>query len=152
VQFGHGETNQVIKIPIIDDMEFEKDENFEIELYEPEGGAKLGKINRTAVTITNDDEFNSVLNKMLLMTNANVDSMKVHHETWAQQLKDAMNVNGGDVENASTVIPSKVFFFFNMSFPNHLSPLHIGRLHHALPNLWFQGTIAFFVKTCIIFF
>ena len=47
-------------------------------------------------------EFNSVLNKMLLMTNANVDSMRVHHETWAQQLKDAMNVNGGDVENAST--------------------------------------------------
>merc|ERR1711963_107405 len=46
--------------------------------------------------------FNSVLNKMLLMTNANVDSMRVHHETWAQQLKDAMNVNGGDVENAST--------------------------------------------------
>ena len=84
-------------------MEFEKDENFEIELYEPEGGAKLGKINRTAVTITNDDEFNSVLNRMLLMTNANVDSMKVHHETWAQQLKDAMNVNGGDVENATTV-------------------------------------------------
>jgi len=102
VEFKHGETNQVIKIPIIDDMEFEKDENFEIELYEPEGGAKLGKINRTAVTITNDDEFNSVLNKMLLMTNANVDSMKVHHETWAQQLKDAMNVNGGDMENAST--------------------------------------------------
>merc|ERR1719507_2292491 len=102
VQFKHGETNQVIKIPIIDDMEFEKDENFEIELYEPEGGAKLGKINRTAVTITNDDEFNSVLNKMLLMTNANVDNMRVHHETWAQQLKDAMNVNGGDVENATT--------------------------------------------------
>ena len=104
VHFKHGETNQLIKIPIIDDMEFEKDENFEIELFEPEGGAKIGKINRTAVTITNDDEFNSVLNRMLLMTNANVDSMKVHHETWAQQLKDAMNVNGGDVENASTVI------------------------------------------------
>ena len=103
IEFKHGETHQLIKIPIIDDMEFEKDENFEIELYEPEGGAKLGKINRTAVTITNDDEFNSVLNRMLLMTNANVDSMKVHHETWAQQLKDAMNVNGGDVENATTV-------------------------------------------------
>ena len=38
---------------------------------------------------------------MIKMTNANVDSMRVHHETWAQQLKDAMNVNGGDVENAS---------------------------------------------------
>lgn len=101
VHFKHGETHQFIKIAIIDDYQFERDENFEIELFEPEGGAKLGKINRTAVTITNDDEFNSVLNKMLLMTNANLDSMKVHHETWAQQLKDAMNVNGGDVENAT---------------------------------------------------
>merc|ERR1712012_1386314 len=93
VHFKHGETHQFIKIAIIDDYQFERDENFEIELFEPEGGAKLGKISRTAVTITNDDEFNSVLNKMLLMTNANLDSMKVHHETWAQQLKDAMNVN-----------------------------------------------------------
>lgn len=33
----------------------EKDEHFEIELFDPEGGAKLGQINRTAVTITNDD-------------------------------------------------------------------------------------------------
>jgi solute carrier family 8 (sodium/calcium exchanger) len=102
VMFKHGETRQIIKIPIVNDMEFEKDENFEIELYEPEGGAKLGKINRTSVTITNDDDFNSVLQRMLLMTNANLDGMRVHHETWAQQLKDAMNVNGGDVENATT--------------------------------------------------
>merc|ERR1712088_1144796 len=101
VQFRHGETQQLLRIPIIDDMEFEKDENFEIELFEPEGGAKLGKVARTAVTITNDDEFNSVLNKMLLMTNANLDGMRVDQETWAQQLKDAMNVNGGDIENAT---------------------------------------------------
>lgn len=46
---------QNIEIPIIDDMTPEKDEHFEIELYDPEGGAKLGQINRTAVTITNDD-------------------------------------------------------------------------------------------------
>jgi len=54
------------------------------------------------LTITNDDEFNSVMNKLLLMTNANVDGMRVHNETWAQQIKDAMVVNGGDVENATT--------------------------------------------------
>ena len=39
-------------------MEFEKDENFEIELFDAEGGAKIGKVNRTAVTITNDDGNN----------------------------------------------------------------------------------------------
>ena len=46
---------QLLRIPIVNDMEFEKDENFEIELFEPQGGAKLGKVARTAVTITNDD-------------------------------------------------------------------------------------------------
>lgn len=102
IEFKHGETHQILKIPIVNDMTFERDENFDIELFEPEGGAKLGKYNRTVVTIVNDDDFNLVLNRMLKMTNANLDSMKVHHETWAQQLKDAMNVNGGDVENATT--------------------------------------------------
>jgi solute carrier family 8 (sodium/calcium exchanger) len=62
---------------------------------------QVGKINRTAVTITNDDEFNSVMNKMMVMTSMNVDGMRVHNETWAQQLKDAMNVNGGRVDDAS---------------------------------------------------
>ena len=40
---------------------------------------------------------------MMLMTNTNIDEMRVHNETWAQQLKDAMNVNGGDIENASAI-------------------------------------------------
>jgi len=103
LKFNHGETHQIIRVPIVNDMVFERDEMFEVILSDATGGAKIGSINRTAVTITNDDEFNSVLNKLMLMTNTNVDEMRVHNETWAQQLKDAMNVNGGDIENATTV-------------------------------------------------
>ena len=103
IAFKHGETQRDIKIPIVDDMVYEKDENFEVELYEVNNNALLGKLTRTAVTITNDDEFNSVMNKLLLMTNANVDGMRVHNETWAQQFRDAMIVNGGDVENATSM-------------------------------------------------
>jgi len=55
IKFRHGETQQMLRIPIVNDMEFEKDENFEVELFEPQGGAKLGKVCRTAITITNDD-------------------------------------------------------------------------------------------------
>ena len=56
LKFKHGETQRSISIPITDDMEFEKDENFEVELYEISiEGAQIGKISRTAVTITNDD-------------------------------------------------------------------------------------------------
>ncbi|XP_071540523.1 sodium/calcium exchanger 2-like isoform X3 [Panulirus ornatus] len=99
--FKHTEIEQNIEIPIIDDMTPEKDEHFEIELYNPEGGAKLGQISRTAVTITNDDDFNNVLSNMMMMTNANLDALQVHHDTYVSQIKDALNVNGGDIENAT---------------------------------------------------
>ena len=49
------QTHRTLHIPIVNDMEFEKDENFEIELFDPTDGAKVGRVNRTAVTITNDD-------------------------------------------------------------------------------------------------
>ena len=117
IQFKHGETQRDIKIPIKDDMEYEKDENFEIELYEVSNGAALGKLKRTAVTITNDDEFNSVMTRLLLMTNANVDGMRVHNETWAQQIKDAMVVNGGDVENATAGDYVMHFLTFGFKVP-----------------------------------
>ena len=118
LEFKHGETQRTINIPIIDDMDVEKDENFEVELYEVDNGGKLGKITKTAVTITNDDEFNTIMNKMMMMTNANVDELRVQNETWAQQMKDAMVVNGGDIDGASTAdyimhfltFPFKVIF------------------------------------------
>ncbi len=42
------------------------------------------------------------MNRLAELTNANVNSMQVHQDTWTGQIKDAMNVNGGDIENAST--------------------------------------------------
>ena len=49
---------------------------------------KLTFIKNGKITITNDDEFNSVKNNILLMSNANVVEIRVHNE--AQQFKDAM--------------------------------------------------------------
>ncbi|XP_046399994.1 sodium/calcium exchanger 1-like isoform X2 [Ischnura elegans] len=99
--FKHTEVSRVIEIPIINDMEAEKDECFEIELFNPTGGAKLGAINRMAITITNDEDFNNVMGHLMSLTNANMDAIRVHRDTWASQIKDAMNVNGGDLENAT---------------------------------------------------
>jgi solute carrier family 8 (sodium/calcium exchanger) len=39
----------------VDDATPEKDECFEVELFNPTGGAKLGRNTKTAITITNDD-------------------------------------------------------------------------------------------------
>lgn len=46
-------------------------------------------------------DFNNVLTNMMRLTNANVHALQVHHETYVSQIKDALNVNGGDIENAT---------------------------------------------------
>lgn len=55
VFFFDFQTKQNLTIPIIDDMNPEKDEYFEVVLYDPTNGAKIGNINRVLVTISNDD-------------------------------------------------------------------------------------------------
>jgi len=103
ITFNHGETHRDLSIPIIDDMEKEKNEKFEVELYEADNQAQLGKQVRTVVTIVNDDEFTGILNKLTFKTRMNLDRVRVHNETYAQQFRDAMLVNGGDVAGASNM-------------------------------------------------
>uniref|UniRef100_A0A8D8M8W6 Sodium/calcium exchanger 3 n=1 Tax=Cacopsylla melanoneura TaxID=428564 RepID=A0A8D8M8W6_9HEMI len=102
VMFKHGEVRRVVEIPIIDDLKAEKDEYFEVKLSDPTGGAKIGSVKHCAVTITNDDAYNSVVDRLMLMTNTNLDAIAVHSETWGQQITSAMNVNGGDLSSATT--------------------------------------------------
>lgn len=45
--------------------------------------------------------FNNMMEKMLVMTNTNVDALAVHRNSWLGQMKDALSVNGGDIENAT---------------------------------------------------
>lgn len=46
---------RVIEIAISNDMALEKDECFEVELFDPTGGAILGHTTKLAVTVTNDE-------------------------------------------------------------------------------------------------
>ena len=49
IKFGNGETKNVLKIPIIELEGKEGDILFEIKLYDPEGGATVGNINKTVI-------------------------------------------------------------------------------------------------------
>ena len=42
-----------------------------------------------------------MVNRLTHTVNMNVDAMKADRATWAEQFRNALNVNGGDVENAS---------------------------------------------------
>jgi solute carrier family 8 (sodium/calcium exchanger) len=46
--------------------------------------------------------FNSILQRMMVMTSHNLKSMEVAHETWKTQMEYALTVNGGDAENATS--------------------------------------------------
>ena len=48
-------------------------------------------------------EFNGMVSRLVNMTNANLDALRVDSTTWAQQFQSAMNVNGGDLEGATTM-------------------------------------------------
>ena len=100
--FKSGEMNKDIKIEIIDDMSTGGiDEYFEVELYETNcEGAKFGKISRTTVTIVDDGEFQDLLDNMMDLTNANLSELSLYQSSWVKQMKNAMCVNGGDLENA----------------------------------------------------
>ncbi|XP_071953755.1 sodium/calcium exchanger 3-like [Antedon mediterranea] len=99
--FEHGEREKNILIPIIDDQEYEKDESFQVELFDPTGGAQLGRLKKTVVTIINDDDYKTILDRVVNITHINMDRLKLGNSSYGDQFVDAMNVNGGDVENAT---------------------------------------------------
>ncbi|XP_071815402.1 sodium/calcium exchanger 2-like isoform X3 [Apostichopus japonicus] len=101
--FEHGEREKNIEIPIIDDQEYEKDESFEIELSDPSPGADLGRLKKTVVTIINDDDYTGVLDRVVAITHINIDRLRIGNSSYADQFRDALNVNGGDVENSTTI-------------------------------------------------
>ncbi|XP_076305676.1 sodium/calcium exchanger 3-like isoform X2 [Tachypleus tridentatus] len=138
--FDHGEVEKNLEIGIIDDFNPEKDEHFEIELFQPSGGAVIGTIKRTTVTITNDDNFNSIMDRLMVLTNVNVDSLKLHSETWVGQLKDAVNANGGDLENATRIDYVLHFLTFGWKVFFALVP----------PTGFLGGWLTFFVSLGVI--
>ncbi|CAG5125255.1 unnamed protein product [Candidula unifasciata] len=101
--FDNQETTKNLIIPLFESQKEERDESFQIELFEPTGGATLGKINKTIVTIVNDEEFNGLVSRIMNMTRANLEALELSKTTYMQQFIEAMNVNGGDVANASFV-------------------------------------------------
>ena len=118
ISFKHGEIYKMISIPIKNEYKFDKKAKLEVELYEPNGGATLGKVTKTIINISSDDESFSILHRTLLKSHVDVEGMRVDSGTWGQQLKDAMNVNGGDIENATTMdyIMHFLTFGFKMIF------------------------------------
>ncbi|CAF0903078.1 unnamed protein product [Adineta steineri] len=116
--FEHGEISKIISIPIMNDLEAEKDESFSVELYNPTGGAQIGKHAKTVVTIINDDDYKTMANKMASLVQVDLDKLSVTKTSWGEQFQNAMNVNGGDLETAKFghYIAHTLAFFWKVLF------------------------------------
>lgn len=57
-------------------------------------------------------DFDSVVDRLMLMTNINIHALELHRQSWAEQIKTAMTVNGGDLDNATAFTYTVHFFSF----------------------------------------
>ncbi|XP_062620472.1 sodium/calcium exchanger 1-like isoform X2 [Saccostrea cucullata] len=128
LKFDHGETCRTIDIEIFDSMKPERDESFQVELGECDGGAELAKIRKTIITIVNDEEFNGLVSRIVNLTKANMDALQLEDSTWVTQMKNAMNVNGGDIENATFIdyLLHFLTFFWKILFALVPPPKYLG--------------------------
>ncbi|XP_064645069.1 sodium/calcium exchanger 1-like [Lineus longissimus] len=109
--FEHGEVMKMIEIPIVDSQDPDREDNFKVAISAPTGGATLGASNCTIVSLVRDDEFDSLVSRLVASTNVQVDDHRPHAANWADQFKRAMDV-GGDVRNANGLDYTLHFFTF----------------------------------------
>ncbi|VDM60633.1 unnamed protein product [Angiostrongylus costaricensis] len=104
LRFGEEQIKAEIRIPIINDDEYEKSEDFYIELGEPIWGTDSEKtegndgrpvlsLYRCKVVITEDKDFKNFINRMLV--NANT-SIMIGTSSWKQQFNEAITIIGDD--------------------------------------------------------
>lgn len=58
-------------------------------------------------------EYKKIVDRVVGLTHLNLNRMKLGSETWGQQFRNAMSVNGGDIENAT----SSDYFMHFVTFP-----------------------------------
>lgn len=118
LKFEHGETTKTIDIEIYDSKKKERDESFQISLGNCEGGAELGKITKSVVTIVVDEEFNGLVSRIMNLTKASMDTLQLDESSYPAQFVEAMNVNGGDLKGATVIdyIMHFLTFFWKLLF------------------------------------
>ncbi|KAL8586047.1 hypothetical protein ACOMHN_023690 [Nucella lapillus] len=101
LKFDNQETTKTIDLVLFESDKAERDESFQIELFETDGGATLGKLTKCIVTIINDEEYSGLVSRIVNLTKVNLDALQLEKSTYVQQFYEAMSVNGGDLESAT---------------------------------------------------
>ena len=95
LEFQHGETRKSFEVAILNDQEYEKDEQFEIKMEIenfPSCGAKYGTHQHCVVNISDDEQFKNVVDQVAVMLRLNLDKFKVETDSWKEQFQQALSV------------------------------------------------------------
>jgi len=93
--FDVGEKQQFIEVKIINNEEVSDDSEFEVMIYEPEGGAELNsKAALCNVTIMDDDGYRKFVTAVLGKASRSM-SLFGRDSDWTQQFREAMTPGGG---------------------------------------------------------
>jgi solute carrier family 8 (sodium/calcium exchanger) len=146
--FEQGETEKTVKIPIVDDNAYEKDETFRLELINATGQATFAattdggeEMEICVVTIISDEATVHFVDHIFTLMHMNRDRIKLGTGNWSEQFKQAVYVHGGD-EDAETSIGD---------YATHVTMLFWKVLFALVPPTDFLGGWASFVcSLCMI--
>jgi len=57
-EFADGQSTRAIYVPLLNDLDYERDESFQVELYSPDGLTRINPIPRVRVTLRDNDAAN----------------------------------------------------------------------------------------------
>ncbi|XP_050540521.1 sodium/calcium exchanger 3-like isoform X2 [Daktulosphaira vitifoliae] len=138
IEFKDKEVVKVLIIKLINKMFMEKGEFFEVELFDISGGAEIGNFNKITITISRDIDL--TMDRLVILTNNHINEIGLNRQTWLEQIKSAMTVNEGDLENATTFTYMLHFlsFFWKVLF-SFIPPATI-----------YHGWLRFFISLVLI--
>jgi len=140
--FAHGEVEKQFEIVIIDDKEYSKDVNFgiELEFSDEETQAEFGEHKFLSVTITNDANYAMVVDQITELMHIHLEQMDLSTETWGEQIKNALTVQGEDGEEPSTIDMVMHILTFGWKVLFSIVP----------PTSYFNGWLSFVVSLMLI--
>lgn len=70
------------------------------------------------IVLNSFTEFDGLVSRIANNTKKNLDGLRLDTSSWKEQFNEAMNVNGGDVENATVIdyILHFIAFFWKVEF------------------------------------
>jgi len=142
LSFADGETEKVIKVRLIEDDQFEKNETFSIQLGVTAEGAQLKDDGLAEVTILGDEEAEAFAKEIAKIMKAKMNEMNgtVDTATYADQFNEAMNINGEEGEDPGTMDYVMHFLTFGWKVIFATVP----------PTSWQGGWVTFFVALAYI--